>query len=73
MPVSAMLPENMIETTGSPVPLDCGPETDRPRTALGERLGELRARAIADGMRLLSWDDIEEELRQRRGYLSADW
>ena len=37
------------------------------RTALGRRLRELRARIVASGIRLLSWDDIERELAQRRG------
>ena len=39
----------------------------KPKTKLGARLLELRAQAIAKGMRLLSWDEINEEVRKRRG------
>ena len=42
-------------------------EARPPRTPLGERLLTLRAQAIAKGMRLLNWDEINEEVRQRRG------
>lgn len=35
-----------------------------PRTALGKRLHELRARNVASGRRLLSWDDIDRELEK---------
>ena len=40
-----------------------------PRTALGERLLSLRNRAVASGMRLLSEDEVLEEVRHRRGEL----
>lgn len=39
----------------------------RPRTSLGLRLTELRDRAISKGMRLLSWEEIDEEVCCRRG------
>lgn len=41
----------------------------RARTALGRRLWELRQKHIASGARLLTWDEIEEEKRRRRGEL----
>lgn len=37
------------------------------RTALGAKLREIRARALASGQRLLSWDEIEQEIAERRG------
>ncbi len=39
----------------------------RPRTELGRRLLELRRKYIAGGGRLLSEDEIEIEIRSRRG------
>jgi hypothetical protein len=44
----------------------------RPRTALGRRLLELRARIVATGMPLLDWDGVEREVRERRGDLGGD-
>ncbi|MGC8660215.1 MAG: hypothetical protein ACP5U1_14210 [Desulfomonilaceae bacterium] len=38
-----------------------------PRTNLGRKLLELRKRAIDEGMRLLSEDEVLEEVRRRRG------
>ena len=32
----------------------------QPRTPLGKRLTELRLRAIEEGMRLLTWDEIDQ-------------
>jgi hypothetical protein len=40
-----------------------------PRTLLGSKLLALRNRAIASGMRLLSEDEVLEEVRHRRGEL----
>lgn len=40
-----------------------------PRTALGEKLLSLRNRAVASGMRLLSEDEVLEEVWHRRGEL----
>lgn len=40
-----------------------------PRTALGAKLLSLRNRAIASGMRLLSEDEVLNEVRRRRGEL----
>lgn len=38
-----------------------------PRTALGMRLATLRTKAIAAGMRLLTEDEVLEEVKRRRG------
>lgn len=38
-----------------------------PRTSLGSKLLALRNRAIASGMRLLSEDEVLNEVRRRRG------
>lgn len=46
-----------------------------PRTPLGKRLFEIRKRAIAAGMKLLSMEEILEEVRRRRrelGYEEED-
>lgn len=43
-----------------------------PRTALGRRLAALRRRAVASGLRLLSEDEVLEEVRRRRGELKVD-
>ncbi len=43
----------------------------RPRTTLGKRLWDIRARIVASGEKLLDWDEVEQELAKRRGYQSA--
>jgi hypothetical protein len=42
-----------------------------PRTSLAKRLWELRQKIIASGRPLLDWDDLENELRERRGERSS--
>ena len=37
------------------------------RTPLGRRLDEIRARIVASGQPLLSWEDIDRELAELRG------
>lgn len=37
------------------------------RTDLGKRLWEIRQKILASGEPLLDWNDIERELRERRG------
>lgn len=44
----------------------------KPRTALGRRLIELRERAIAGGMKLLSEEEVIEEVKRRRGEIDED-
>lgn len=38
-----------------------------PRTTLGKTLWELRQKIVASAIPLLTWDEIEMEIRQRRG------
>jgi len=38
-----------------------------PRTLLGQRLWDMRARIVASGESLLTWDDIDRELAERLG------
>ncbi|MBI3946994.1 MAG: hypothetical protein HY321_13805 [Armatimonadetes bacterium] len=39
----------------------------RPRTELGRRLAEIRARIIASGEPLLDWHGLSDEVAKRRG------
>ena len=39
----------------------------KPRTDLGKRLHDLRAKAVAAGMKLLSEEEVLEEVKRRRG------
>ena len=43
-----------------------------PRTPLGKRLVALRRKAIQAGMKLLTEDEVLEEVRRRRGELEDD-
>jgi hypothetical protein len=38
-----------------------------PRTELGRRLWRIRQRILESGQRLLDWDGVEREVRERRG------
>lgn len=42
----------------------------RPRSELGRKLIELRRAYVLGGGTLLSWDEIDTEMRERRGGLS---
>ena len=42
-------------------------EAYAPRTELGRKLMELRARIVASGQPLLSWEELEREVAERRG------
>ncbi|MBA3424618.1 MAG: hypothetical protein H0U04_08755 [Rubrobacter sp.] len=44
----------------------------RRRTALGKRLDEIRERIKASGEPLLSWEEIDRELAERRGEARTD-
>jgi hypothetical protein len=44
----------------------------RPRTELGRRLWEIRKRSIVSGARLLNWEEIEREIKDRRGGQDAE-
>ena len=39
----------------------------KPKTELGKKLYALRMKAIASGMKLLSQDEVLEEVKRRRG------
>jgi len=43
-----------------------------PRTSLGKKLFALRKKAIQEGMVLLSFDEILEEVKRRRGELDNE-
>jgi hypothetical protein len=62
VPVGTLVRIHLEPLTGDPV-------TDhyQPRTELGRRLVELRRASIRDGGKLLSCDELDEEVRQRRG------
>lgn len=38
-----------------------------PISPLGQKLREIRRRIVANGEPLLSWDELEKELAERRG------
>jgi hypothetical protein len=40
---------------------------ERPRSALGRRLREIRARIVASGVPLLNAEELEAEIAERRG------
>jgi len=67
-PPAATAPEEA--TTAMPVaPLTGDAVVDhyQRRTALGRDLLELRRAYILGGGKLLSWDELDEEMRERRG------
>jgi hypothetical protein len=43
----------------------------KPRTPLGQRLWGIRARIVASDEPLLGWEEIEQEVTERRG--EAEW
>lgn len=47
-------------------------DTYQPRTELGRKLIELRRAYIQAGGKLLSWDEINAEVRERRGGVAND-
>ena len=63
------------ETMSQPVSVFYSPgitEVFVPRTPLGKRLVVLRRKAIQAGMKLLTEDEVLEEVRRRRGELEDD-
>ncbi len=50
-----------------PLPAQEEPADFIPRTALAQRLWELRQKIVASGEPLLSWDEIKREVYERRG------
>jgi len=43
-----------------------------PRTDLGRKLWEIRARIVASGEPLLDWDEIDKEVAERRGEVDEE-
>jgi hypothetical protein len=54
------------------VSLSCWKTEFTPRTEFGRRLCALRNKAIAAGMKLLSAEEVLEEVKRRRGEINAD-
>ena len=50
-----------------PQPLRSGSAEDEPILSLGERLMEIRAEIVASGETLLTMDEIDREVAERRG------
>ncbi|MDY6803793.1 MAG: hypothetical protein SXA11_08310 [Cyanobacteriota bacterium] len=44
-----------------------GEGTYKPKTELGKKLWEIRCRSLADKPKLLTWDEIDEEISDIRG------
>jgi hypothetical protein len=66
------LPDEDISCRSTEIGFLHRPKAFVPRTALGRKLIALRTRAIKEGMRLLSADEILEEVKRRRGELGGD-
>jgi len=56
-----------LEIEKGPVAESEQPLTYTPQTPLGEKLLALRARIIAEGEPLLSWEEVQQEIASRRG------
>ncbi len=56
-----------IEADVPPPIHDLVVENYRPRTPLGERLLALRREYLNSGGTLLNWDELDDEMRSRRG------
>lgn len=59
-----------FEILTSDLPLSTGDlvvDHYRPRTELGRQLVELRRAYILEGGKLLNWEELDEEIRERRG------
>ena len=75
LPVERIISGKSYELTGTSVAVSfvvhfttqAESKSFSPRTALGRKLMELRQRAIAKGLRLLSEAEIIDEVRRRRG------
>ena len=66
MELPAKFPVGAVRVTLEPI----APEAEQgfqPQTDLGRRLWKIRQRAIANGMKLLSQDEVLAEVRRRRG------
>ncbi|MGZ8245395.1 hypothetical protein [Methylomagnum sp.] len=59
-------PTGLVKITVEPLTVPAS-EPYQPQTELGKRLMEIRQRAIAKGMPLMSQDEVLAEVRRRRG------
>lgn len=57
-------PVNLADKTRVHVTIESEPPA---RTALGQRLREIRSEIVASGVPALGWDEIEDEVAARRG------
>ncbi|WP_295587406.1 hypothetical protein [uncultured Lamprocystis sp.] len=68
LPPTATAPEEAATATPvAPMTGDAVVDHYQPRTALGRDLLESRRAYILGGGKLLSWDELDEEMRERRG------
>jgi hypothetical protein len=72
-----LLPESMVpmkadETPAAAVSADLVVERFEPRSELGRKLRALRRKYVEAGGKLLTADEIEAEVRERRGGLQDD-
>lgn len=65
VPVGTLVRIHVEPLTGDPLRDNCQPRTEIGRMALAARRAYIEA-----GGKLLSWDEIDEEMRQRRGGVS---
>lgn len=60
-----------VGVKGSPTEEATPVETEalsyKPKTPLGQRLWEIRSRIVASGEPLLGWEEVEQEVAERRG------
>jgi hypothetical protein len=68
VPVS---PENRKVDAEAPTG-DTVVDTYQPRTELGRKLIELRRAHVQAGGKLVNWDEIDAEVRERRGGIVSD-
>jgi len=57
---------DFAESAPAPQPAHPEPTADVAKTPLGKRLWELRQQAIAAGMKLLTTEEIEQEMAEQR-------
>jgi hypothetical protein len=65
-------PQPSKATSAAPLTGDAVVDHYQPRTELGRRLIELRRAYVEGGGKLLSWEEIDAESRERRGGVADD-
>lgn len=61
-----------VATGSEPLTGDAVVDSYQPRTELGRKLIERRRAYVKAGGKLLSWEEIDAEVRERRGGLADD-